>query len=176
MCARRPVSDSMILRFLVVTGVDLPLGSPRFSSTMLPRNKKIGCLGWKVMVNKTRRFFQKLPNGVDDRHSYQLMAKKNKDQVPNVNSVTNRDIIQRLSFLYQASTYLNAISSSPTSTSSTIPSTSNATTHDPTKKKRRRTRVTTQDLSKSYITSMKIVGQKTTVKMCVLLISVFYSS
>ncbi|THH12471.1 hypothetical protein EW146_g7668 [Bondarzewia mesenterica] len=37
------------------------------------------------------------------------MAKKNKDEAPNPNSVTNRDILQRLNFLYQASAYLDSI-------------------------------------------------------------------
>ena len=34
------------------------------------------------------------------------MAKKSKDEVPNPNSVSNRDILQRLNFLYQASVLL----------------------------------------------------------------------
>ncbi|KAK0222063.1 RNAse P Rpr2/Rpp21/SNM1 subunit domain-containing protein, partial [Armillaria fumosa] len=66
-----------------------------------------------------------------------------KDETPNVNSVPNKDIIQRLKFLYQASVYLNGVTSqSP-----------------------RRRRVTTSDLSRSYVSSMKVVGQKTVVKM-----------
>ncbi|KAK0244448.1 Rpr2-domain-containing protein [Armillaria nabsnona] len=72
------------------------------------------------------------------------MAKKPKDETPNANSVPNKDIIQRLNFLYQASVYLNGV------TSQSPP---------------RRKRVTTSDLSRSYVSSMKIVGQKTVVKM-----------
>ncbi|KAK0201592.1 RNAse P Rpr2/Rpp21/SNM1 subunit domain-containing protein [Desarmillaria ectypa] len=72
------------------------------------------------------------------------MAKKSKDEVPNPNSVPNRDIIQRLNFLYQASVYLNGV-----------------TSQSPPQRKR----VTTSDLSRSYVSSMKIVGKKTTVKM-----------
>ncbi|KAK0438336.1 RNAse P Rpr2/Rpp21/SNM1 subunit domain-containing protein [Desarmillaria tabescens] len=72
------------------------------------------------------------------------MAKKSKDEAPNPNNVPNRDIIQRLNFLYQASVYLNGVSPP---------------------QKRKQKRVTTSDLSRSYVSSMKIVGQKTTVKM-----------
>ncbi|KAK0188263.1 Rpr2-domain-containing protein [Armillaria mellea] len=72
------------------------------------------------------------------------MAKKAKDEAPNANSVPNKDILQRLNFLYQASVYLNGVASpSPP----------------------RRKRVTAGDLSRSYVSSMKIVGQKTVVKM-----------
>ncbi|KAH8979127.1 hypothetical protein EDB92DRAFT_1981313 [Lactarius akahatsu] len=38
------------------------------------------------------------------------MGKKNKDEAPNPNGVVNRDILQRLNFLYQASAYLESIS------------------------------------------------------------------
>ncbi|PBK74610.1 Rpr2-domain-containing protein [Armillaria solidipes] len=72
------------------------------------------------------------------------MAKKSKDETPNANSVPNKDIIQRLNFLYQASVYLNGV---------------------PSQSPPRRKRVTTSDLSRSYVSSMKIVGQKTVVKM-----------
>ncbi|KAK0485300.1 RNAse P Rpr2/Rpp21/SNM1 subunit domain-containing protein, partial [Armillaria luteobubalina] len=72
------------------------------------------------------------------------MAKKPKDETPNVNSVPNKDIIQRLNFLYQASVYLNGVTSQSPS---------------------RRRRVSTSDLSRSYVSSMKVVGQKTVVKM-----------
>ncbi len=44
------------------------------------------------------------------------MAKKPKDETPNANSVPNKDIIQRLNFLYQAGVYLNGVTSqSPSS-------------------------------------------------------------
>ncbi|KAK0485346.1 RNAse P Rpr2/Rpp21/SNM1 subunit domain-containing protein [Armillaria luteobubalina] len=71
------------------------------------------------------------------------MARKAKDDTPNVNSVPNKDIIQRLNYLYQASMSLNGV------TSQSSP---------------RRKRVTTSD-SRSYVSSMKVVGQKTVVKM-----------
>ncbi|KAL7281541.1 hypothetical protein ACG7TL_004858 [Trametes sanguinea] len=52
------------------------------------------------------------------------MGKKNKDQEPAVNlsSVANRDVIQRINFLYQASTYLNSISQTSPHNSANDPS------------------------------------------------------
>ena len=95
------------------------------------------------------------------------MAKKNKekssDEAPNPNNVSNRDIIQRLNFLYQASAYLNSVSQSPEALSFKEGG------HEATKitRKRRRFVVITSDLSRSYVKMMKVVGQRTTVKMCV---------
>jgi ribonuclease P protein subunit RPR2 len=93
------------------------------------------------------------------------MGKKTKDQVPNANSVPNRDIIQRLNFLYQASVYLDAL---PTASVSNEHLTLDSMI---TKTKRPRRSVNAKDLSRSYIRSMKIVGQKTTVKMLVTFLS-----
>lgn len=90
------------------------------------------------------------------------MAKKPKDEAPNPNGVANRDIIQRLNFLYQASAYLNSVSPAGTSSLMTRPTE---------KKIRKRT---AQDLAKTYITSMKAVGQKTTVKLFVTRASYYY--
>ncbi|KAG5641266.1 hypothetical protein DXG03_005589 [Asterophora parasitica] len=107
------------------------------------------------------------------------MAKKGKDDAPTASSVANRDIIQRLNFLYQASVYLSTLPSAPSSSDSTSLLSSNgsnahATTDDNkvTKgmkgmkdaKAAKRT-VTARDLSRTYIDTMKIVGQKTTVKI-----------
>lgn len=64
------------------------------------------------------------------------------------NAVPNRDIIQRLNFLYQASVYLNDPGNNPPGTQT-------------------RSVVTTSDLSRSYVKTMKVIGQKTIVKMCV---------
>ena len=69
------------------------------------------------------------------------MAKKDE-----TSSVSNKDVLQRLSFMYQASTYLNGLPPPPD---------------------KKRQRLTTQDLSRSYIDSMKSVGKRTTVKMSV---------
>ncbi|KAL4074224.1 RNAse P Rpr2/Rpp21/SNM1 subunit domain-containing protein [Scleroderma yunnanense] len=74
---------------------------------------------------------------------------KNKDQVPNPNNVANRDIIQRLNFLYQASVLLNTI---PSSRSQSL-------------QRNRNKHVTPSELSRSYIDTMKTVGQKTNVKI-----------
>jgi ribonuclease P protein subunit RPR2 len=93
------------------------------------------------------------------------MAKKGKDEAPNPHSVSNRDIIQRLNFLYQAGVYMNTISSG--SGSSQSMSTSSVQNEECTKKRRKRRKGTTSDLAKAYVSSMKTVGQRTTVKMSV---------
>jgi ribonuclease P protein subunit RPR2 len=103
---------------------------------------------------------------------------KDKDEMPNPTSVTNRDILQRLNFLYQASVLLNGLAPPRT-----IPDDDDPTPNDrgtgaqegdppsrPKKsppKKRRRV-VGFEELSRSYVETMKSVGQKTNVKMCVL--------
>lgn len=113
------------------------------------------------------------------------MGKKQKDETPNVNLTPNRDIIQRLNFLYQASVYLQSIEP-PNS----VPDTQNASTSkshprssvkyrsegrgkakdlcgkkgDTSRLKVRRNQ-TAGDLARSYIQCMRVVGQKTTVKM-----------
>ncbi|KAF9222714.1 Rpr2-domain-containing protein [Gyrodon lividus] len=100
---------------------------------------------------------------------------KNEDEIPNPNSVTNRDILQRLNFLYQASVLLNGIA--PITHSA--PSDDGNHDGQPSpqfeiaaeassqcgKVPRRRRIVTTSELSRSYVDTMKIVGQKTNVKM-----------
>ncbi|KAI0823617.1 Rpr2-domain-containing protein [Trametes gibbosa] len=97
------------------------------------------------------------------------MGKKNKDQEPiaNLNGVANRDIIQRINFLYQASTYLNTISQTLTSTSA---DTNIQTTLQPSKgrsKKKQKLRhpKDAAELSRSYVGTMRTVGQKTMVRM-----------
>ncbi|KAI6045989.1 Rpr2-domain-containing protein, partial [Pisolithus marmoratus] len=79
--------------------------------------------------------------------------KGNRGDVPNPNHISNKDIIQRLNFLYQASALLGTISTP-------VPCSANAR-HQP---KRKRV-VTTSELSRSYIDTMRIVGQKTNTKM-----------
>ncbi|KAL4251466.1 hypothetical protein ABKN59_005710 [Abortiporus biennis] len=106
------------------------------------------------------------------------MAKKNKDEVPNPNSVTNRDIIQRMNFLYQAGALLSNIGASTSHQAD-----GNAVHNRPlphvadqslplTKREQKRSGQrrakhpsSLSDLSKSYIQTMKIVGQRTTVRM-----------
>lgn len=123
------------------------------------------------------------------------MGKKNKDEAPNPNSIPNRDIIQRLNFLYQASSYLNGIAgahsgteprnaaSGPTNGKITAPE--EDASSGPGEKERETAEVdegdvlkggdtpkrpgqrkaTARDLARSYVKSMKIIGQKTNVKM-----------
>ncbi|KAJ7077318.1 RNAse P Rpr2/Rpp21/SNM1 subunit domain-containing protein [Mycena belliarum] len=78
------------------------------------------------------------------------MAKK--DPAPNASSVVNRDIMQRLNFMYQASVYLSGV----------LPVPPPAELQKRSKKTRK---MTVHDLSKSYINSMKVVANKTMVKM-----------
>jgi ribonuclease P protein subunit RPR2 len=91
------------------------------------------------------------------------MGKKNKDE-PDANSIANRDILQRMNFLYQASIYLNSLTRQPPLGLPEEPSVASSQ-----RKRKRGTsrRTTTADISRSYIKSMKVVGRKTVVKMCV---------
>ncbi|KAF8135830.1 Rpr2-domain-containing protein [Boletus edulis] len=112
---------------------------------------------------------------------------KNKDEIPNPTSVANRDILQRLNFLYQASVLLHGLAP-PSSThddddDDDDPPRSSATLNDTdtvtgteqdgrsrpkksaSKRKKRRRVVSFEELSRSYIETMKSVGQKTMVKM-----------
>jgi hypothetical protein len=124
------------------------------------------------------------------------MAKKSRpDEVPNPNSVANRDILQRLNFLFQASTFLQSVSEPPTAL---VASSSKADGYEKkskpylgntllTKEKpkltakewaaaraARRTRtIVASDLAKCYVRNMKQIGKKATVRMCVLLSYVF---
>ncbi|OAX44111.1 Rpr2-domain-containing protein [Rhizopogon vinicolor AM-OR11-026] len=90
------------------------------------------------------------------------MGKKNND-IPNPNSVANRDIIQRLNFLYQASVLLNGMTAGASSQVPCSPCEADDAHNRP--KKRRRKVVSTADLSRSYVDTMKVVGQKTNVKI-----------
>ncbi|KAJ7902175.1 RNAse P Rpr2/Rpp21/SNM1 subunit domain-containing protein [Mycena olivaceomarginata] len=82
------------------------------------------------------------------------MAKKNKDETPNANSIVNRDIMQRLNFMYQASVYLSGVLPVP-----------QEITVAPQKRTKKSRKMNVHDLSKSYINSMKTVASKTMVKM-----------
>jgi len=111
------------------------------------------------------------------------MGKKQKDEIPNVNATPNRDIIQRLNFLYQASVYLQSLEppipiipdteyvpSSSGSKNKGKGKESQVTEYTHGKKKhtsRRNMRKiqTTGDLARSYVQCMRLVEQKTTVKM-----------
>ncbi|KIK09695.1 hypothetical protein K443DRAFT_298120 [Laccaria amethystina LaAM-08-1] len=112
------------------------------------------------------------------------MGKKQKEDVLNINSIANRDIIQRLNFMYQASVYLQSLSTfaSTSSTSSAdsmdqsgvSPCEASGSVTEPSsppkaaKGKRKRVigrKKTVNDLARSYVHALKVVGQKTTVKM-----------
>ncbi|KAG6919328.1 hypothetical protein DXG01_006874 [Tephrocybe rancida] len=97
------------------------------------------------------------------------MAKKSKDDAPTANGVANRDIIQRLNFLYQASVFLNTVPSSQVSTSSSsansLPGPSETKQAGKKRKRSSKDATTARDLSRIYIATMKNVGQKTLVKI-----------
>ena len=109
-----------------------------------------------------------------DTASVSNMGKKDKNQEPvaNLNGVANRDIIQRINFLYQASTYLHSISpeapSQPPEPSSSKPPPApvNKKGNPDRKKWKNRTPTSAADLSRAYVHSMRIVGQKAMVRMC----------
>lgn len=111
------------------------------------------------------------------------MAKKQKTDaippLPDPRSIPNRDIMQRLNFMYQASVYLNQVDpSSVLGSDKSMVGSGNDTKSDATeqhmssKKRARaskrvnRTR-TTADLARVYVSNMRVVAQKTVVKMYV---------
>ncbi|PPQ97584.1 hypothetical protein CVT26_002312 [Gymnopilus dilepis] len=114
------------------------------------------------------------------------MVKKQKDDTPNVNSTANRDVVQRLNFLYQAGVYLQ--SAAPTLSaeekgkarqtdlitdqmediSSKKERDDQDTEMASVQKKKQRRKINmkdTGDLARTYVESMRVVGQKATVKM-----------
>lgn len=97
------------------------------------------------------------------------MAKKQHNPAPpNPHNVPNRDIIQRLNFLYQASTWLLSL---PTTKYNAASTTQPVTSPDTKGKKKERgevSPVTPAYLSRSYVSSMKTIGRKTVVKLSVL--------
>jgi len=118
------------------------------------------------------------------------MVKKQKEDTPNVNATTNRDIVQRLNFLYQASVYLQSIAppeplinkgkerqldqvpykaKDPMDINDDKLQVQSANAQSKSHKRTRRKihRKSTDDLARTYIQYMRVVGQKTTVKMCV---------
>lgn len=98
----------------------------------------------------------------------QIMAKRNRDEVPNPNSVVNRDILQRLNFLYQASQLLGSIAPSPPRYASPKSLAGDAKKKTSMREQNKRRHPTTcADLSRSYVKSMKAIGQKTNVRMYV---------
>ncbi|KAI0063543.1 Rpr2-domain-containing protein [Artomyces pyxidatus] len=112
------------------------------------------------------------------------MAKKGKVEAPNPNNIANRDILQRLNFLYQASTYLESLSAPPAPVESSSVNTKDAAPkpNEPTpkvlpakdvrkeykerksleRKARRAREICAADIGRSYVRAMKQIGQKTT--------------
>ena len=113
------------------------------------------------------------------------MGKKDKGTVPNPASIPNKDILQRLNFLYQASVYLTNLSQAvpPTAHVPTLEGTFTHAEHLPctdqgtlspgcsrkkNERRRRRQRMRTADeLARAYIDTMMNVGKRATVKMYV---------
>ena len=98
------------------------------------------------------------------------MAKKSKDDAPNPNSVSNRDILQRLNFLYQASALLGTASTPPGPPArAPLPATLKGKERKREMKRRSKTRHATDpaELSRAYVRSMRMIGQKTNMRMCV---------
>ena len=95
------------------------------------------------------------------------MGKKNKDDVPNPNSVTNRDILQRMNYLYQASAYLGSVQGPPKEFQGRIPAELKGKERKDEMRRRNKARHSTApvDLSRAYVKSMKAIGQKTTMRM-----------
>ncbi|TDL24232.1 Rpr2-domain-containing protein [Rickenella mellea] len=107
---------------------------------------------------------------------------KNKDDGQNPNNIPNKDILQRLNFLYQASVLMHKIASPSDNPDSSTPDSGNprleATQEDNSETGRGRHERnmhksngkqqrmgTASDLARNYIRSMRIIGQKTNVRM-----------
>jgi ribonuclease P protein subunit RPR2 len=101
------------------------------------------------------------------------MGKKQKEDIPNLNAAANKDILQRLNFLYQASVYLQSLDGVDQSISGSIIRNKEAAhiaPPIPKMRKRKETRMKRKrmgDLAREYVHCMREVAQKTTVKMCV---------
>ncbi|TFK53537.1 Rpr2-domain-containing protein [Heliocybe sulcata] len=76
------------------------------------------------------------------------MAKKNREEAPNPNNISSRDILQRMNFLYQAGAYLSTLPAEASSREAPHPAAG---------QKRRKAR--------AYVDSMRTVGQRTVVKL-----------
>ncbi|KAF8345514.1 RNAse P Rpr2/Rpp21/SNM1 subunit domain-containing protein [Amanita rubescens] len=106
------------------------------------------------------------------------MAKKDKEPIPNPASIPNKDIIQRLNFLYQASVYLTNLSydvpptNVPSGTTSSAlrrrhrgACTSKTKTKNLRSKQSRRRLRTADELARAYVDTMTMIGKRATVKM-----------
>ncbi|KAH9998509.1 RNAse P Rpr2/Rpp21/SNM1 subunit domain-containing protein [Russula compacta] len=115
------------------------------------------------------------------------LGQKVDSDAPNPSNIVNRDILQRLNFLYQASVYLESISrcggsidtgagppgSNPGPEAATAVGKAGQSTAPISKaEKRNRYRekrkgrvIRAADIGQGYVRAMKLIGQKTTVKM-----------
>lgn len=91
------------------------------------------------------------------------MGKKQRDEAPNPTNIANRDIIQRLNFLYQASVYLKGVGE-PSSSRNESQRPQAQPSQRPKRRKRTRNMIAA-DLSTTYIEDMKVVGKKALVRM-----------
>jgi hypothetical protein len=85
------------------------------------------------------------------------MGKKGTDQdaTPNAGAVVNKDLMQRMNFLYQVASHLSQQSPQPEAARM---NTSNS-------KKRGKQQGTLQDLAAFHVRTMKTIGNKSMVKM-----------
>ena len=97
------------------------------------------------------------------------MAKKGKDDVPNPNSVTNRDVLQRLNFLYQASVLFATQTVPPPPAQQPLSPTLKGKERKREMRRRFKERHSTayEDISRAYVKDMKAIGQKTNIRWCV---------
>ncbi|KAI0682543.1 RNAse P Rpr2/Rpp21/SNM1 subunit domain-containing protein [Cytidiella melzeri] len=101
-----------------------------------------------------------------------MAKKKSQDEAPSPCTVHNRDIMQRLNYLYQASVLLSSAKPFPAdNTVPTVPmpaSKTSGTSHRQQCKREmleQRNPSTAVDLARTYVRSMKVIGKKTTVRM-----------
>jgi len=95
---------------------------------------------------------------------------KRRDAGASPSGVPNRDIFQRLNFLYQASAFLQSVSAPPLSPSKPQPAAAedlgSLSSAGGARRRRREVReIAARDLACSYVRAMREVGKKTTVKM-----------
>jgi ribonuclease P protein subunit RPR2 len=95
---------------------------------------------------------------------------QNRDDAPNPNSVANKDVMQRLNFLYQAGAYLDSIPPPTIDQSSSKKKPLIASASCPERpvyknKYSRNVELTTADLSSTYVGAVKTIGKKTVVKL-----------
>ena len=99
------------------------------------------------------------------------MGKRQKEDSPNINAVANKDIIQRLNFLYQASVYLQSLEGGNQQKGGSDLSLNAQPTQSVAEKsvkqyaRKKRSNRRTNVLARDYIHCMRQVAQKTTVKM-----------